>query len=431
MTENLLKNSTLSRRGFIKAAGAFCGAAALNGFTVANPRAQGAAIRVGYIDQLTGPGSAFAEAAPWVLEQIGKIVENGIDIGGTNYPVEILVRDTQSNPNRVGSLGNDLLVRENVHLFLSCDGQCAPALEICDQVGTPSITTMFQWEPFYAARGGTPETGYPWSFLFFWSGSEIITNYIDMWESSGIEKVVGTVYIDNDFARSFSEGLSAALATAGFTEVKGGLVRPETDDFSNQVAAFRDAGVKIVSGFLFPNHFATFWGQGKQAGLQVEAATIAGVFTFPGSIELLGADGAGMSTEVWFNRELPFKSSLTGQTAAELCDAYSTESGKQWTQPMGYSHALWEVAIAALKASGDPFDRAKVRDAIAGLNIETIVGPVDFAGSPLKSVASTWITMGQWYPAEGEHPFEVMVTNNKTAPQISIQAPFKRLSEFS
>jgi branched-chain amino acid transport system substrate-binding protein len=396
-------------------------------------RAASDTIRIGYIDQLTGIRANFGETAPWVVEQIQNHVKDGIDIGGKKWAVEILVRDSQSDVNRMGSLGNELVLRENVDLLLVADGLAAPALEICDQNGTPAVSTILQWEPFYASRGSGPDKGYPWSFLFFWSGADIIRNYIGMWKASGIDPVVGTFYEDNDFGRGFSGGMTAELAANGFREVPGGLFKEQVDDFSNQVAAFRDGGAKIVTGLVFPQHFATFWGQAKQAGLSLEAATIAAAFVFPAGVEVLGDQGAGMSTEIWFNNELPFKSSLTGQSAHDFCAAYEESTGKQWAQPMGYHHAVWEVGLAALKASGDPKNRAAVRDAIAGLDLDTMVGKVDFKNSTMKSVANTWVTMGQWHRAKegSKFPYELFVTNNVTAPHVPIQKEFMPLSKFS
>jgi branched-chain amino acid transport system substrate-binding protein len=420
-----------NRRQIIKGVAASASAAVFGFPNVV--RAASDTIRIGYIDQITGIRANFGETAPWVVEQIQNHMKDGIDIGGKKWGVEILVRDSQSDVNRMGSLGNELVLRENVDLLLVADGLAAPALEICDQNGTPAISTILQWEPFYAARGSGPDKGYPWSFLFFWSGADIIANYIGMWKASGIDPVVGTFYEDNDFGRGFSGGMTAQLAANGFKEVPGGLFKEQVDDFSNQVAAFRDGGAKIVTGLVFPQHFATFWGQAKQAGLSIEAATIAAAFVFPSGVEVLGDQGAGMSTEIWFNNQLPFKSSLTGQSALDFCAAYEASTGKQWAQPMGYHHAVWEVGLAALKASGDPKNRAAVRDAIAALNIDTMIGKVDFKNSTMKSVANTWVTMGQWHRAKegSKFPYELFVTNNVTAPHVPVQREFLPLSKFS
>lgn len=420
-----------SRRQVIKGL-AYGGAAAAIGMPHIARAQDNDTIRIGYIDQFTGIRANFGETAPWVVDQMEALLAEGIEIGGKTYNVEILRRDSQSDPNRMGSLGNELVLRENVDLLLVADGLAAPALEICDQNGTPAISTILQWEPFYAARGSNPETGYPWSFLFFWSGGDIIKNYVGMWDASGIDKVVGTFYEDNDFGRGFSAGMTDSLKAGGYTEVPGGLFKEQVDDFSNQVAAFRDGGAKIVTGLVFPQHLATFYGQALQAGLELDAVTIAAAFVFPSGVEVLGDRGAGMSTEIWFNRQLPFKSSLTGETADAFCGAYEEATGRQWAQPMGYHHAIWEVALAALKASGNPKDRAAVRDAIAALELDTIIGKVDFKNSTMKSVANTWVTMGQWHanPEGSKFPYELYVTNNVTAPEVPVQKEFLPLSAF-
>jgi branched-chain amino acid transport system substrate-binding protein len=140
-----------NRRQIIKGVAASASAAVFGFPNVV--RAASDTIRIGYIDQLTGMRANFGETAPWVVEQIQNHVKDGIDIGGKKWGVEILVRDSQSDVNRMGSLGNELVLRENVDLLLVADGLAAPALEICDQNGTPAISTVLQWEPFYAARG--------------------------------------------------------------------------------------------------------------------------------------------------------------------------------------------------------------------------------------------------------------------------------------
>ena len=85
-----------------------------------------------------------------------------------------------------------------------------------------------------------------------------------------------------------------------------------------------------------------------------------------------------MSTEVWWTPAYPFKSSLTGQSAKELAAQWEKDTGKQWTQPIGYAHALWEVGFAALRNS-DPKDNNSVRDAIKNLDFETVVGRVNMS----------------------------------------------------
>jgi branched-chain amino acid transport system substrate-binding protein len=72
-----------------------------------------------------------------------------------------------------------------------------------------------------------------------------------------------------------------------------------------------------------------------------------------------------------------------------LAEAYSTETKKQWTQPIGFVHALFEVAANALGRVTDLEDKGAIVEAIKGTTLDTIVGPVSWANGPTPNVAKT------------------------------------------
>ena len=72
---------------------------------------------------------------------------------------------------------------------------------------------------------------------------------------------------------------------------------------------------------MIPPDFATFWGQAAQQGFKPKVVTIGKALLFPSVISSLGARGNGLSTEIWWTPNHPFKSGLTGQSARELTDA--------------------------------------------------------------------------------------------------------------
>ena len=46
--------------------------------------------------------------------------KDGLTIGGKKYDVQIIVKDSQSNPNRAGEVANDLILKDKVDLMLVC-----------------------------------------------------------------------------------------------------------------------------------------------------------------------------------------------------------------------------------------------------------------------------------------------------------------------
>ena len=57
-------------------------------------------IRVGHVSPRTGPLAGFAEADEHVLAGIEAAFADGISNNGKSYGVEIISKDSQSNPNR-------------------------------------------------------------------------------------------------------------------------------------------------------------------------------------------------------------------------------------------------------------------------------------------------------------------------------------------
>src|SRR6476659_10049486 len=97
MTEKHFRR--IDRRQFIKTTAAVGAGAAMAPLFAPHVRAADS-LKLGYVSPQTGPLAAFAEADQFILGQIREIVKSGLDINGTNYAVEIVVKDSQSNPNR-------------------------------------------------------------------------------------------------------------------------------------------------------------------------------------------------------------------------------------------------------------------------------------------------------------------------------------------
>jgi len=101
-----------------------------------------------------------------------------------------------------------------------------------------------------------------------------------------------------------------------------------------------------------------------QQGFVPEVATIEAIL-FPSAVEALGGNlPNGLTTEIWWSPSHPFKSSLSGKTAKELCDLRTTKTKKQWTPPIGYKYAAFEIIADVLKRA-QTLDKAKIREAIA------------------------------------------------------------------
>jgi branched-chain amino acid transport system substrate-binding protein len=127
---------------------------------------------------------------------------------------------------------------------------------------------------------------------------------------------------------------------------------------------------------------------------------------------------------VWWTPTVPYKSSLTGQSAKQLADAYEAATKKQWTQPIGFVHALFEVAIDTFKRTQDLGSKASIRDAMVATNLDTIVGNVAWGKGPVKNVTKTPLAGGQWVRGK-KYKYELIVVDNQTAPNVPVAGKLK------
>ena len=424
-----MKHRTISRRRVVTAGLGAIAAPAVLRLLPAN--AQSRVIKIGHVSPRTGPIAAFGEADPFILDQIQKLVEKGISNGGKTYPVQIISRDSQSSTARASEVAAELILRDKVDLLVaaSTPDTTNPVADQAEVNEVPCITTDCPWQPYFFGRKGDPKTGFTWTYHFFWGLEDVIAAFLALWGGASTNKVIGGLFPNDADGNAWGDpqiGFPPALQKAGFKLVDPGRYQPVSSDFTAQISAFKSAGAEIVTGNMIPPDFATFWGQAAQQGFRPKIVTIGKALLFPSVIASLGARGNGLSTEIWWTPSHPFKSGLTGQSAKELTDAYTKATSKPWTQPIGFKHALFEVAIDVLKRSKNLGEPKSILEAIVATDYKSIVGPVKWTGQPVKNETKTPLVSGQWQRRGND--FNLVITQNQTAPQIPVGGKLEPLT---
>ena len=104
---------TMTRRNFLRVSGALSATALLAACGGAGGGA-GRTIKIGIVGPITGPLAGFGEADEFVLESVREIFGDGIEIDGTTYPIEIILKDSESDPNRAAQVAQELILNEEV-----------------------------------------------------------------------------------------------------------------------------------------------------------------------------------------------------------------------------------------------------------------------------------------------------------------------------
>ncbi len=428
-------HSRIDRRTLLKYSVA--GGAALTTGTVFAPavHAQAKPIKLGYVSPQTGPLAAFAEADNFVLGQFRQAMASGMSIGNQRRPVEVIVKDSQSNPNRAAEVAKELIVRDKVDLMLvaSTPETTNPVCTQCEIEEVACVSTKAPWQPWFIGQqanpGGGPPAWKPFNYVYhyFWGLEDVIAVFTNMWSQVETNKSVGALFPNDGDGNAWGDkqvGFPPVLDKQGYKLVDPGRYQNLTDNFSAQITAFKNANCQIVTGVVLPPDFTTFWKQALQQGFKPKAASVGKAILFPVAVEALGKDGHNLSSEVWWSPSHPFKSSLTGQSAKQLADAYEGATKKQWTQPIGFIHSLFEVATDVLKRTAEVGNAKATVAAIAATNLDTVVGKVAWNGKGLppfaaKNVTKTPLVGGQWRLKDG-NKYDIVITDNRTAPEIPV-----------
>jgi branched-chain amino acid transport system substrate-binding protein len=387
----------------------------------------GGTLKIGFMSPRTGPLAGFGATDGYVLDQVRAALKGGLTAGGKTYAVEILDRDTQSNPATASQLAKDLINNDGIDMMLatSTPEVTNPVADACEAAGVPCLSTICPWEAWYFGRGAKPGEPSPfkWTYHFSFGVDTFKATYLSQWAQIETNKKVAVMYPNDADGNAIRAGLAPQLAKAGYTIVDPGPYETGTSDYSTQIAMFKDAGCEIFNTFPIPPDFAAFWQQAAQQGLhkQFKIVQVAKTGLFPSDIEPLGSLGPNIASADYWHRDFPYTSSASGLTGPALADGYEAATGMQWTQQLGASMALLDAGFAALKAATDPKDKAAVAASLAKLNVVTMVGKVDFTSGPVANVSVAPIIGSQWVKSEGgKFALETVITENATDPNVPV-----------
>lgn len=413
----------LTRRTFLRTTSATGLTLAASGLA-APAIAQGARIKLGYVSPQTGPLAGFAESDDYNIRAfLGTSA-------GANF--EVIVKDSQSSPNRAAEVAKELIVNDEIDMMLvaSTPETTNPVATTCEAEGVPVLSTKAPWQPWFIGQQGNPGDPASWkpfdfAFHYFWGLEDVIAVFTAMWNQLETNKQVGGLFPNDADGNAWGDpnlGVAPGFSAAGYTTVDPGRFQNLTDDFSAQINAFKAANAEIITGVVIPPDFTTFRNQAIQQGLNPKAITVAKAILFPQSVETLGQAGHNLSSEVWWAATHPFTSSLTGQGCADLAADFTARSGRPWTQPIGFVHSLFEIAANVMGRVSDVTDAEAVAAAFAATDMDTIVGRIAWNGAGLppfaaQNVTKTQLVGGQWR-RKADGTFDLVVVDNSTAPNI-------------
>jgi branched-chain amino acid transport system substrate-binding protein len=375
--------------------------------------ASGGTIKIGFVSPETGQLSVFTQSNAYVLGQVRSALAKGLTIGGKKYSVEIIAADSQSSSARAAAVASQLVQDGANFLIATATPETViPVSAQAESSGVPCLLTICPWEQWYYTSSGTANS-FKYSYMYFLGTQEETDLFASVWQTLPGKHVVGGLWPDDVDGAGFQKYVTAKVHSLGWTVVPSGGYTDGLTDFVPIITKFKDAGVDILHAVPIPPDFITFWRQAHQNGFTPKIASISKALLFPSAADALGPLVDNVTSPLWWSPQFPYSSSLTGMTAAAFADGYKPG----WTQPMGFNYAVFEIAVAALKASGDPVNADAVASALGGLKGQAITGAYDFTSGPVPHVSQVPELLAQWRPGPGG--YDLVVVNDSLLPAVA------------
>ncbi len=385
-------------------------------------------IKIGYVHPKTGAYAGFSDGDDYMLKKVREYFADGLEVGGITYPVEILDRDSGSDPAKAGELASQLITQDGVDLMLatSTPETTNPVIAQCEANAVPCITTVAPWQAVVFGGGFGPDNLMKWSHHFYFGIEAFGDVEPNAWDQVDTNKVVGVLWPNDADGGAFRDpvhGYPPFAEAYGYTIVDPGAYENGTQDFTSIINTFKKNNVEIITGVPIPPDFVNFWTQAAQQGFKPKVVTVAKALFFPATVPSIPNDlGEGLAFVSSWGPTFPYKSSFDGTTPSKwIADFEASPEGKELTgnQVTASNYALFELAVAGLQGAGDPFDKAAVNAALDRVNIMTLSGQVDFTAGPFPGIATVSTVVGQWEKTT-DGGWQWVVVDNTKAPHVPI-----------
>jgi len=394
-----------------------------------------AEIRVGVVQAQTGMFAGFGVGDVFgikaAVDDINK--EGGVKVGNTKMPIKLIVVDNESDPNKAGSLGENLIVQEKVNFI--CSGDEPPPMHagvshVADRYKIPYVTSVGPIEPWLGMRQETPtKWPYTWASGLF----AIVTpakegdfrakpgyTVMDTWRAmldlfgGQTNKKVALIASDEPDGRGWYTLFGPALKQLGYNvlgiDKNLGLMPLETTDFSSVIKQWKDANCEIFWGNCPGPFFGAVWKQCYTLGFKPKMVCIGRAPLFYEDASAWGGDLPwGIGVEVWWDPSFKDSPGIGGTTPMSLAERWVNEKKQPLNPAIGSGYRSIQVLIDAIQRAGT-LDGEKVNAALATTDLLTIGHRVKFDENHFSRGP---LMFGQWFKTDKPQTWELKVVFSK------------------
>jgi branched-chain amino acid transport system substrate-binding protein len=340
-------------------------------------------VSIGIVTALTGP-----LAAPGKFQLNGfKLAEEevnqagGVNVGGRKYPIELKVYDTRGNAAEGASAMQRLASVDNVPVVLGevLAGAAAAEAPIAQDNELPFILTV-------STAPNLTEQGNRYLFRVNAHNDHLTIALADFVAKQGWGPV-GFIAWNNDTGRNGVNGMRKLLGANRIGYV--GYFNTGDVDYSSHVTNLRTSKAQAVMLLMDEEPGSLAIKQIRDAGLKVH---LIGTLAMGSDRFLKRLDAQKLDGMVQYNA---FPPNVDVPRIKNFAQRYKAKFGEEAHGFAAQSYDGLMVALEAMQKAGTVSDRKKIRDALAGIRHEGVIGTIQFdkAGQANPPVYVT-----QWCP---------------------------------
>lgn len=312
------------------------------------------------------------------LERVNK--SGGIDVAGKKRKVEFVRYDYETNAQRAQQIAEKLIVEDKVDFLLAPfgSGHTKVVAGVAERYGVPVVATSASSESIF-------NQGYKNLFGVLAPNSGSINNLLALVaEKLPKVKTVAILGREDVFPKAVAGGMNNLAAKAGYSVKSIEYYSVGALDLSTPISKIKSLKPDWIFITGYSKDLILARKQMADLGVTAPVVTMITGPVYREFIDALGPQAENVTSATWWHHS----AQMTADDPWGSTKAFYDEFVGKEKQDPDYVHAASAAALVALQKGiekAKSTDKAKVRDALASLDIKTFYGPIKFGPNGMNT----------------------------------------------
>ncbi len=303
----------------------------------------------------------------------------GISVGGKKMRVELIQYDYQTNEQRVQQLAEKLIVDDKVDFLLAPfgSGHTKVVAGVAERYGVPVMATSASSDSIF-------NQGYKYMFGTLAPNSGSVENLLTVvMKQQPNAKRIAILGRDDVFPKAMATVMNDAAKKAGLQIVSLEYYPVGALDLATPIAKIKSLNPDWIYITGYSKDLVLARKQMSDLGVKAPVITMITGPVYKEFIDSLGPLAEGVTSASWWHHSAQFK----GDDPWGSTKAFYDEFVAREKSDPDYVHAAAAAALVALQKAiekAGTLNKAKVRDALAALDIVTFYGPIKFSANGMN-----------------------------------------------